>query len=235
MRIAPRNSSLKIAIVEDHEDLRELFVDFLTKMGHQVTGFGGADDLDERMAGETVDLLILDLNLPGEDGYSIAQRQRAAHHNMHILMLTARTAVADRIMGYVSGADNYLTKPVSPSELAIVVESIMRRVVSARESMLDVTVNTASLQLRGPAGTLTLTPPEVLLLKNLAEAPGCKLSYWRLQELLQIEPTDNGKAALEVRISRLKKKMHEVGAAAPAIKSLWKEGYQLCLPVQVLH
>jgi DNA-binding response OmpR family regulator len=234
MRIAPRNSSLKIAIVEDHEDLRELFVDFLTEKGHEVTGFGCADDLDERMAGETVDLLILDLNLPGEDGYSIAQRQRAAHHNMHILMLTARTAVADRIKGYISGADNYLTKPVSPSELAIVVESIMRRVVSARESMLDVSVNTASLQLSGPAGNLTLTPPEVLLLKNLAEAPGCKLSYWRLQELLQIELTDNGKAALEVRISRLKKKMHEVGAAEPAIKSLWKEGYQLCLPVQLL-
>jgi DNA-binding response OmpR family regulator len=234
MRIAPRNSSLKIAIVEDHDDLRELFVDFLTEKGHEVTGFGCADDLDERMAGETVDLLILDLNLPGEDGYSIAQRQRAAHHNMHILMLTARTAVADRIKGYISGADNYLTKPVSPSELAIVVESIMRRVVSARESMLDVSVNTASLQLSGPAGALTLTPPEVLLLKNLAEAPGCKLSYWRLQELLQIELTDNGKAALEVRISRLKKKMHEVGAAEPAIKSLWKEGYQLCLPVQML-
>jgi DNA-binding response OmpR family regulator len=234
MRIAPRNSSLKIAIVEDHDDLRELFVDFLTEKGHEVTGFGCADDLDERMAGETVDLLILDLNLPGEDGYSIAQRQRAAHHNMHILMLTARTAVADRIKGYISGADNYLTKPVSPSELAIVVESIMRRVVSARESMLDVSVNTASLQLSGPAGALTLTPPEVLLLKNLAEAPGCKLSYWRLQELLQIELTDNGKAALEVRISRLKKKMHEVGTAEPAIKSLWKEGYQLCLPVQML-
>jgi DNA-binding response OmpR family regulator len=234
MRIAPRNSSLKIAIVEDHDDLRELFVDFLTKMGHEVSGFGCADDLDERVAGDTVDLLILDLNLPGEDGYSIAQRQRAAHHNMHILMLTARTTVADRIKGYVNGADNYLTKPVSPSELAIVVESIMRRVVSSRQSMLDVAVNTASLQLNGPAGTLTLTPPEVLLLKSLAEAPGCKLSYWRLQELLEVELTDNGKAALEVRISRLKKKMHEVGAAEPAIKSLWKEGYQLCLPVEIL-
>jgi DNA-binding response OmpR family regulator len=235
MRIAPSNSSLKIAIVEDHDDLRELFVDFLTEQGHEVYGFGCADDLDERMAGETVDLLILDLNLPGEDGYSIAQRQRAAHHNMHILMLTARTEVADRIKGYVSGADNYLTKPVSPPELAIVVESIMRRVVSARQSVVEVTVNTASLRLSGPAGTQTLTPPEVLLLKNLAEAPGCKLSYWRLQELLQIELGDNGKAALEVRISRLKKKMHEVGASEPAIKSLWKEGYQLCLPVRLLH
>ena len=82
---------------------------------------------------------------------------------------------------------------------------------------------------------MTLTPPEVLLLKNLAEAPGCKLAYWRMLELLQMELDDNGKGALEVRVSRLKKKMHEVGAPEPAIKSLWKEGYQLCLPVQLLH
>ena len=235
MRIASKNSCLKIAIVEDHDDLRELFVDFLSEKGHDVSGFGCADDLDECLAGETVDLLILDLNLPGEDGYSIARRLRAAHSDIHILMLTARTAVADRLKGYVSGADNYLTKPVSPPELAIVVDSIMRRVVEARERMVDVTVDTARLQLTGPAGTATLTPPEVLLLRNLAEAPGCKLAYWRMLELLQIEPDDNGKGALEVRVSRLKKKMHEVGAPDPAIKSLWKEGYQLCLPVQLLH
>jgi DNA-binding response OmpR family regulator len=235
MRIASKNSCLKIAIVEDHDDLRELFVDFLSEKGHDVSGFGCADDLDECLAGETVDLLILDLNLPGEDGYSIARRLRAAHSDIHILMLTARTAVADRLKGYVSGADNYLTKPVSPPELAIVVDSIMRRVVEARERMVDVTVDTARLQLTGPAGIATLTPPEVLLLKNLAEAPGCKLAYWRMLELLQIELDDNGKGALEVRVSRLKKKMHEVGAPDPAIKSLWKEGYQLCLPVQLLH
>ena len=235
MRITQKNSCLKIAIVEDHVDLRELFVDFLTGKGHDVSGFDCADDLDERLAGETVDLLILDINLPGEDGYSIAKRLRAANHGMHILMLTARTAVADRIKGYVSGADNYLTKPVSTTELIVVVDSIMRRVVEAREHMEHVTVDTARLQLIGPAGTVTLTPPEVLLLKNLAEAPGCKLPYWRMQELLQIELDDNGKGALEVRVSRLKKKMHEVGAPEPAIKSLWKEGYQLCLPVQLLH
>ena len=100
--------------------------------------------------------------------------------------------------------------------------------------MEHVTVDTARLQLNGPIGSVTLTPPEVLLLKNLAEAPGCKLTYWRMQELLQKEADNVGKAALEVRISRLKKKMHEVGAPDPAIKSLWKDGYQLCLPVHLL-
>jgi DNA-binding response OmpR family regulator len=235
MRIAPSNASLKIAIVEDHIDLRELFVDFLTEKGHEVHGFGCAEDLDDLMAGETFDLLILDLNLPGEDGYSIAQRQRTAHPDLHIIILTARTAVADRIKGYVNGADNYLTKPVLPSELAIVVDSVMRRVVSARLNAVELVVNSANLQLSGPAGILELTPPELMIVKNLAQSPGCKLTYWRLLELLQIDLNDKGKAALEVRISRLKRKMHQIGAPEPAIKSLWKEGYQLCMPVRVMH
>jgi DNA-binding response OmpR family regulator len=85
----------------------------------------------------------------------------------------------------------------------------------------------------GERGELSLMPPEVALLKALAEAPGHKLDYWRLQELLQLEPDDKGKAALEVRISRLKKKLHDAGAPEPAIKALWKEGYQLCVPVRL--
>ena len=110
----------------------------------------------------------------------------------------------------------------------------MRRVSSARVHVEQVSIDTARLQLSSPTGSVTLTAPDVVLLKSLAEAPGRKLSYWRLQELLQIEPDDTGKAALEVRISRLKKKMHEAGVPDPAIKSLWKEGYQLCVPVQIL-
>lgn len=228
------SSSLTIAIVEDHADLRELFVDFLSSMGHDVMGFAIADDLDPYLRHQTPDLLILDLNLPGENGYSIARRMRAAHPDMHILMLTARSAAEDRIQGYVSGADNYLTKPVSPSELAVVVQNITRRLKTVRQSAVHISVNTVCLELSGPAGNLTLMPPEMLLLKGLAQAPQQQLAYWRLQELLQLEMSEKSKASLEVRVSRLKKKLHTVGAPQPAIKSLWKEGYRLCVPVQLL-
>jgi DNA-binding response OmpR family regulator len=233
MHVYPKNDSLKVVIVEDHADLRELFVGFLCGMGHTVAGFSCADEFDEYLAGQTTDLLILDLNLPGEDGYSIASRLRAAHPELHILMLTARSALEDRIQGYVCGADNYLTKPISPPELGIVVDSIVRRVKVRRNQQIDVHLDTLRQHLAGPAGGLSLTTPEVRLLKALAEAPDGKLDYWRLQELLQLEPDDKGKAALEVRISRLKKKLHEAGAPEPAIKSLWKEGYQLCVPVRL--
>ncbi len=113
----PSLITLKVVVVEDQADLREVIVAFLGKQAHDVRGFDCADDLDEHLAKDWVDVLILDLNLPGEDGYSISERLRNAHPDIYIIMLTARTAVEDRVKGYASGADIYLDKPVSPIEL----------------------------------------------------------------------------------------------------------------------
>ena len=225
--------SLKIAVVEDHTNLRELFVDYLNAQSHDAAGFFSADELDEHLVDKSVDLLILDLNLPGEDGFSIAQRMCEAHPDLHIIMITARTALADRIRGYASGADLYLSKPVAPAELGAAVSSVARRVQAAANRQSTLVLDTARLTLRGDKAEVTLSKSDELMLKGLAEAPGRKLDYWRLLELIDLEPDDKGKSALEVRISRLKKKMVEAGAPDPAIKSLWKEGYQLCLPVQI--
>jgi DNA-binding response OmpR family regulator len=225
--------SLNIALVEDHADLRDLFIDFLSDEGHTVTGFPCADELDEFLPDHHVDLLVLDLNLPGEDGFSIAQRMRLAHPAIYIIMITARTALEDRIRGYSSGADVYLAKPVAPTELGASVGSIARRVRQAQVRSIEISIDTRQMELAGPAARINLTPPEALLLKALAEASGRKLDYWRLYELLQLDATDRSKSMLEVRISRLKKKLHEAGAPEPAIKSLWKTGYQLCVSVSV--
>ena len=226
-------SPLNIALVEDHADLRELYVDFLRGQGHSVTGFCMADELDDFCAHQHIDLLILDLNLPGESGFDIATRLRAAYPALHIVILTARSAVVDRIRGYASGADLYLCKPITPAELDAVVGSVARRVKDDHAQHIQLSLNLTTAQLCGPARSLALTPPEVTLLKALTEAPDDKLGYWRLQELLALGPDERGKAALEVRISRLKKKLHDVGAPEPAIKAVWKEGYQLCVPVVI--
>ena len=226
-------TSLKIAIVEDHEDLRELFVDFLRVQSHDVAGFYCADDLDDHLAGQDVDLLILDLNLPGEDGFSIARRLRHAHPDLHILMVTARTAVEERIKGYASGADLYLSKPLSQAELGAAVGSVARRVADAANRRATLMLDTVRLVLHGNQAEVALGKADAVLLKSLAEAPGRKLEYWRLMELLDLSPDEKGKSLLGVRILRLKKKLAEAGAPDPAIKSLWKEGYQLCVAVQI--
>lgn len=224
-------TGLHIALVEDHVDLRELFVDFLVAEGHGVAGFDCADDLDDYLPTHHVDLLVLDVNLPGEDGFSIASRLREAHPDLHIVMITARTALEDRIRGYACGADIYLSKPVAPAELGAAVRGIARRIKGQQARRMMIVIDTDRLEVRGPNGSAGLAAAEVLMLRTLAEAPGRRLDYWRLFELLELEVNDKSKNVLEVRISRLKKKLHEVGAPEPAIKSLWKEGYQLCVQI----
>lgn len=224
---------LKIALVEDHDDLRELMVDFLCGLGHRVSGLACADELDEWLVGNRIDLLILDLNLPGEDGYSIAKRQRSAYPDLHIIMLTARTSVTDRILGYNSGADLYLPKPVLQEELGAIIGSIAHRIECTRQQENTLILDLQRLTIRGLRGELSVGRSEAILLQSLASAPQGTLPYWRMLELLELEVDDRNKAVLEVRISRLKKKLHDVGAPEPAIKALRKEGYQLCTALRL--
>jgi len=227
-------SALKIAVVEDHADLREILVAYLTQLKHDVRGFDCAEDMDEQLASDWVDLMILDINLPGEDGYSIAERLRNAHPDLYIIMLTARAAVEDRIRGYASGADIYLAKPVSPIELGATVSGVARRVHAQRAAQPALQLNFSTLTLYGAGKEFPLSAADALVLKALAEAPGRRLEYWRLLELVHSELDEGGKAALEVRISRLKRKLLDAGAGKPAIKSLWKEGYVLSVPLVVV-
>ena len=148
-------------------------------------------------------------------------------------MVTARTAVEERIKGYASGADLYLSKPLSQAELGAAVGSVARRVADAANRRATLMLDTVRLVLHGNQAEVAIGKADAVLLKSLAEAPGRKLEYWRLMELLDLALDDKGKASLEVRIWRLKKKMAEAGASDPAIKSLWKEGYQLCTTVQI--
>lgn len=118
---------LRIAVVEAHDDLRYLYVNVLATQSHEVKGLSCTEELDEMFSSGSADLLILDLNLPNEDGFSISQRLRETRSNLYILMLSASTSVANRINGYAAGADIYLSKPVSPDELVAAVGSIARR------------------------------------------------------------------------------------------------------------
>ena len=118
---------MNIVVVEDHQDLRELFVQHLRRDGFHVVGVNCGDELDDHLANATVDLLILDLNLPGESGLDIARRMRAAQTSLNIIMLTARTDEQDRVTGLEIGADDYMVKPFSPRELVARIKAVLRR------------------------------------------------------------------------------------------------------------
>ena len=118
---------LNIVVVEDNHDLREAIVEVLTAQGHRVLGLSCAEELGDEGAQAVIDLLVVDLNLPGEDGVSLTRRLRATQPGLYILMMTARDTVRDKVSGYEAGADMYLTKPVSIEELTAAVTSVDRR------------------------------------------------------------------------------------------------------------
>jgi DNA-binding response OmpR family regulator len=225
---------LNIAIVEDHKALREIFSDHLRNEGFSVVECSCAEELDEYYVQNKADLLILDVNLPGESGFSIANRYRGAYPTVHIIMLTVRADVKDKIQGYESGADIYLPKPVSADELSAAVLAIQRRVMSVRDKsdapQLDILKRTLSNQLL----QVELSQTELSLIKGLIEAPDHSLEYWQLLELLNKEVNDKNKGSLTVYIHRLNNKLEELGFPDPAIKSLWKFGYQLTSDIIIL-
>lgn len=226
--------TINIVVVEDNLALQELMVDHLLRDGYEVCGVSDADELAECMADQRVDILVLDINLPGEDGLSIASRLRQVNPNLYIVMLTARTTEKDKAIGYESGADIYLTKPASPIEVSAAISSIYRRIKVFLNDRRALTLDLQKKQIVGRSCSVNLGSMEVLLLKALAEAPNQKLDYWRMLELIDKQPTEKDKAALGVQVYRLKQKISEASGEEIVIKSVFNEGYQLVTTVRII-
>jgi DNA-binding response OmpR family regulator len=227
---------LSIVLVEDNDDLRELTADALRGEGHRVVALSCAEELEDHAAGAAADVFLIDLNLPGEDGFSLARRIRQVHPLVGIIIISARSDLQDKIVGYDSGADWFLPKPVPFGELSAALKSFARR----RQAQQFETVTPAGSlrlqqrELHGPAGSLRLTPAEETLLTAFARAPSGRLEIWQLLELQGMDGADASKTGLEVRITRLRKKLAQAGAEGQCLESIRSIGYQLHVPVQVI-
>jgi DNA-binding response OmpR family regulator len=183
-------------------------------------------------------LFIIDLNLPGEDGLSLSKRIRRGNPRAGIIMATGRTHVGDRIAGYESGADVYLSKPVEMEELLAAVSAVSRRAdlwqsrpqVEGEEGF---TVDSRSLTLSGPQGVTVVSTSELRMLIAFSTSHARQLEYWQIMELLGHSPDDFRKASLEVKIVRLRKKLVQVGADLGCLRSIRLVGYQLCIPLKI--
>ena len=225
-------SQLKIAIVEDNDDLRALLVQDLSIAGYFVKDADSAEQLDELFNSNHFDVLIVDVNLPGENGFSISARYRRLNAQLNIVMLTARTNVEDKVTGYGAGADLYLTKPVSNSELMAAIGSIDRR-VAAQRCAPQIILNLKNMTLAA-SKTVDLNKQEVLVIKALCESPSSNLPYFKLLEICG-EPIDEvSKSTLEVRITRLRKKFLEAGVLDKSFRALRGDGYQLLVDVHII-
>lgn len=230
------NHKDKILVVDDDARIRDLLRRYLIQEGFDVLQAEDGKSLTRLLLREPVDLIVLDLMLPGEDGLSICRRLRANNDRTPIIMLTAKGEEVDRIVGLEVGADDYLGKPFNPRELLARIHAVLRRrptleapgspsgdneVVNFGPFTFDLGART----LRKENEDLLLTTGEFAMLKALVRHPRQPLSREKLAQLArgrEFEPFDR---SLDVQVSRLRK-LVEVDAATPRyIQTVWGIGY----------
>jgi DNA-binding response OmpR family regulator len=234
-------SNLCITVVEDNESLCAVTVELLQQHGHRAVGVTSAEALSDEEASALIDVLLVDLNLPGEDGFSLVRRYRAAYPGLTVIVISSRDRLEDRLACYTAGADAFIAKPTHPDELLAIIQAHARRRKDAAEDgapKTSTSASSATLKLRrmvlcGPAGEVAIGDGAATILSALALAPGRRLEHWQLIEALREDAGQYTTAALAVRVVRLRQLLRLVGFEGATIRATRLEGYQLCVPIMV--
>ena len=223
---------IHVAIVDDDARLREFAAEFLRQHGFAVSVADGGASLQQLLGREQVDVVVLDIMMPGEDGLTIARRL-AGSPDIGIIMSSALGSETDRIVGLEVGADDYLPKPVSPRELVARIRAVMRRRQLTRSAQWSGAsylfegwqCDTLRRALRDSAGVVvSLSHGEFALLRVFLDHPGRTLSRERLLELCNRSETDAFDRAIDTQVSRLRRKLG-TRTDAEIIRTVRQEGY----------
>lgn len=225
----------KLLIVDDDPGLRELLQEYLTAQGFEVDAVADGVEMDQYLQQHSVHLLILDLMLPGEDGLSLARKLRSLG-DLPIIMLSARGDDVDRIIGLEVGADDYLAKPFNPRELLARIRAVLRRNEDAppisqvempnmlyRFGNFQLNINTHSLTREG--AEVVLTSGEFCLLRIFLEYPNRVLSRDQLMDLMKGYERSPFDRSIDIRVTRLRRKIETDPSAPVFIRTVWGEGY----------
>ncbi|MCW2363831.1 MULTISPECIES: response regulator transcription factor [Sphingobium] len=225
---------LIVSIVEDDADMRILLERFLTSVGMEVTSFGDTSSLDEAWLATPPDVILLDVNLPGESGFMAAARLRA-RSMVGLVILTGRTAEEDRLLGLSMGVDHYLSKPVNLRELESVIRNLGRR-VGTKPVITEAPVmasnrpgwslDPSTWLLTAPNGcAVDLSSAEYQVLQSLLEEPGQARSREMLNEVLGKPRLGPDNRSLDVLVSRLRRKVEEAASLSFPLRSARGTGY----------
>lgn len=223
-----------ILLVEDDPDLARMVAEYLTENGYRVSVDSRGDTAVNRIVSELPEAVILDVNLPGMDGFSVCRQVRDSYPGT-ILMLTARAGEMDEVLGLECGADDYLLKPVRPRALLARLKAHLRRHVPAEQPTLPpivvggltVDASRRRVELRGKV--LELTSAEFDVLKLLAENAGTTLSRGDIYQAIHGMRYDGLDRSIDLRISRLRKKLGDDPTQPTRIKSVRGTGYLLSI------
>ena len=228
-----------ILIIDDDGQIRQLVAKFLVGNGLRVSTARDSIEMRDVLTRELIDLMVLDLMLPGKDGLEICRDLRKTS-TMPIIMLTARGDDMDRVVGLEVGADDYLTKPFNPHELLARIRAVLRRSTGGNQVAAEVvrrhyvfdgwSVEPSRRELTDPDGVLVdLSGGEFDLLMALVESPNRILSRERLLEVARNRTANSFDRSVDVLMSRLRRKIERDGSGIALIKTVRGAGY-LFLP-----
>lgn len=233
----------RILIVDDDDDIRTLLAEFLER--NRLTAFQAPDGevMRKILQSQPIDLVVLDLNLPSEDGLSLCRQIRANSH-LPIIMLTAKSDPIDRIVGLETGADDYVCKPFEPLELLSRIRSVLRRTQQfsigsgalepARIHFSDWILDVTARHLLNPQGVvISLSGAEFRLLKMFLDRPNRILSRDQMMDILHGRDADSFDRSIDLQVSRLRQKIEPDHKNPIFIKTVRSEGYILTVLVKV--
>jgi len=231
-----------LLIVDDDKEIRNLLSDYLEQADYRVTAVGDGKAMRRVLETNRIDLVILDLMLPGEDGLTLCRELRSKT-NLPVLMLTARSDEVDRIIGLEMGADDYLAKPFNPRELLARIKSVVRRAQALPPNMetdkvhtlrfagwtLDVTTRNITAE---DGLVVPLSGAEYRLLRVFLDHPQKVLAREQLLELANGREAILFDRSIDVLVGRLRKRLRDDSREPTLIKTVRGEGYVLAASVK---
>jgi two-component system OmpR family response regulator len=235
------DSTPHILVVDDHRDIRDLVAKYLTKNGYRVSVADGGAAMKKLLASSVIDLVVLDLMMPGEDGLTLCRDLRA-QNNLPVIMLTAMAEDTDRVIGLEMGADDYLTKPFNPRELLARIKAVLRRanslpqqrgVLSGDRLAFDRwIIDNGQRELIDEDGVaVPLSTAEFLLLSAFLQHPKMVLSRDQLLDLTSGRAASAFDRSIDNQVSRLRRKIETDPKKPELIKTVWGGGYSFTAEV----
>ncbi len=220
-----------ILVVEDEEDIAQAVAARLMSEGYSVRTAPDGPQALRAFDAEPADLVVLDLMLPGMDGLEVC-RELQKNDWVPVLMLTARTEEADKVAGFAVGADDYLTKPFSPRELAARIRAILRRMDRIRQvapsepvTRFDLTIDAARRRVERDGEEIQLTPLEFEILLTLARAPGVVMNRDQLMDRVWGYRDYAGGRVVDSHVARIRRKLGDEAAEPKYIRTVHGVGY----------
>ncbi|WVT75590.1 response regulator (plasmid) [Sinorhizobium chiapasense] len=237
-----------VLIVDDDREIRELVSGYLKKNGLRATAVADGRQMRSFLEGDTVDLIVLDVMMPGDDGLVLSRELRAGKHKaIPIIMLTARSDEMDRILGLEMGADDYLSKPFSARELLARIKAVLRRArmlpqnlqISEAGQLLRFgqwKLDTTARHLIDADGTaIALSGAEYRLLKVFIDHPQRVLNRDQLLNLTQGREAELFDRSIDLLVSRVRQRLGDDAREPIYIKTVRSEGYVFSVPIEIVE